>query len=65
MVNIIPVPIIYNYCISTTVVTTMIATMVTIIMIGTINANCYTGSKCKIRWIISIIIRRIIGYIGR
>ena len=64
MVNIVPITIINDYCISTTIVTTIIATMVTIIMIGTINTNSYTGSKCKIRWIISIIIRRIIGYIG-
>ena len=64
MVNLIPVPIIYDYCISTTIVSTMIATVVTIIMIGTINTNGYTGCKCEIRWIIAIIIRRIIGYIG-
>ena len=62
MINIIPVPIINDYCISTTIMASVISTVV-IIIITAINPNCYNGSKCKIRWIISVMIRRVIGYV--
>ena len=63
MINLIPVVVINDYCISTTIMTAIVTTMV-IIIITTINTNCYTRSKCEIRRIISVIIRWIIGYIG-
>jgi hypothetical protein len=44
---------------------TAIITTVVIIIIMVINANRHHGKSGKIRWIIPVIIRRIIGNIGR
>ena len=43
-----------------TITTTMVISMIT-----TIYANCHNRKCCKIGWIISVIIRWIIGHISR
>ena len=62
MINLISV--IYNNCITSAIMASIIATMVTPIIV-TINTHGYAGSHSKIRWIVSVIIRRVIRYIGR
>ena len=65
MIYIIPVPGIDNYIIVTTVImTTIISTMVAP-MVTAIYTNCHNSCKSKPGGIISIIIRRDVGNIGR
>ena len=51
--------------ISTSIMAAIVTTMVAVIMIRTIYANCYNCCKCEIGWIVSIIIGWYIRYISR
>ena len=56
------ISVINNYCITSTIMSTIITSMV-IIIIMTINSNRHYRKSGKIRWIISVMIRWIIGHI--
>jgi len=58
------VSVIDNYIIATAIMPSII-TSVMIIMVVTVNANGYRGRHGEIRRIISVVIRRVIRYIGR
>ena len=62
IIVVIKINVIVNHYITT--MTTIITTMV-IIVIMMVNADCHYSKSCKIGRIISIMIRRIIGYINR
>jgi len=58
------VSVIDNYIIATAIMPSII-TVVMIIMIMPVYTNGYRGRHGEIRRIISVVIRRVIGYIGR
>ena len=62
IIVVIGIVVVYHDCI--TMIPSVI-TMVVIVMIVTINPNCYDRKRSKIGWINSIVIRGIVGNVNR
>jgi len=65
MINLIPAPVVDDHVIITTMIMATIVTTMVIPVIATVYTNCHNGCKSKPGRVVSIVIRRIIGHIGR